>query len=528
MANLEEDDLVKLKELEKQGMLDDPDPESSIGQDQEEQYAWTEEFQRKILGLLINDSTFVRQSLGLIKPSYFGDEVHQEVCRTVLNHFTSYGVRPDKIYIQQSLEDKIGHKGDAIKLRYLAEFYTICEYFTPGVEDRDFLRDKTVDFAKEQACKIAFYKCLEIFKSQKEESKWSRINSLLREALIVDRDFEIGTEYFEDYEERYKRAMKAVETGDIFTSGFDSIDSALAGGGLLRGTIGAFCAPSGGCKSLCLVRAALRNLHRGKRILYVSTEMDEDGIAFRFDAQLADPANKFGVGINNLLQKKEIVFESLHEYTRDKDDKRLLIIKQFPAGSMDVPTFRAYYAQVLLYGFKPDIVIIDYVGEMKDYPNMPGWESKTKIVREFRGFATEENVLGLTALQPNRSGKEKIRIGEVLDDESLSEYAQIRPLDYFWTINRRQIEIEANIGRIFVSKHRGGSDHFEFHFKFDRRTLGIDEIGKDTYNSVLKKTEHNKDIRTDAAKAEGLIRDNQAKKNKKPNDDNKQKDLTGE
>ena len=523
---IEDTELVKFAELKKQGVLDDPDFEDSEG----DQYPWTEEFQRRILGLLINDATFIKTSLGLVKPAYFTDEVHQEVCRIILKHFTEYGVKPDRVYILQAIEDKIGNKNEAVKLRYFGEFHTICEYFTPGVEDRDFLRDKTVDFAKEQACKIAFYKCMEIFKTQKDEAKWTKINSLLREALIVDRDFEIGTDYFESYEERYARAMRAVETGDIFTSGFDSIDASLSGGGLLRGTIGAYCATSGGGKSLCLVRATLRNLHRGKRILYVSTEMDEDGISFRFDAQLADPANMFGVGINNLLQKKEVVFESLKKYTEEKDDKRLLIVKQFAAGSLDVATFRAYYAQVILHGFQPDIVIIDYVGEMRDYPGMPAWESKARIVRELRGFATEEKVLVLTALQPNRSGKEKIRLGEVLDSESLSEFNQIRPLDYFWTINRRQAEIECNMGRLFVDKQRGGADHFEFHLKFDRRTLAIDEITKDAYNTIMKDYTSKKDLTTDEAKAEGLVKEHEKKKKKPkdPKDEKKDGDLTGD
>ena len=517
MADIINDELEKFRLLQKQGMIDNPDDD-----DEGEQYPWNEDFQKKILGLLINDTTFVRQSNGLVKPSYFTDEIHQEIARIVLSHYTTYGVRPDRVFILQALEDKIGHKGDAVKLRYFGEFHTICEYFIPGVEDRDFLRDQTVNFAKEQACKIAFYKCMDIFKTQREDSKWAKINQLLRDALTVDRDFDIGTEYFQSYEERYKRALEAAAIGDIFTSGFDSIDAALMGGGMMRGTIGAFCATSGGGKSISLVRAALRNLHRGKRILYISTEMDEDGISFRFDAQLADPANLHGVGINNLVQKKDIVFDSLKKYTAEKDDKRLLIIKQFPAGSLDIPAFRAYYSQVLLYGFKPDVVIIDYVGEMKDYPGMPTWESKTKIVRELRGFATEEKVCVLTALQPNRSAKEKIRLGDVIDSESLSEFAQIRPLDYFWTINRKQAEIECNLGRLFVDKHRGGSDHFEFHIKFDRRTLAIEEISKDSYNTIMKEYGSKKELTTDEAKAQNLINEHKTKKKKTDNDPGKQ------
>ena len=126
---IEDTELVKFAELKKQGVLDDPDFEDSEG----DQYPWTEEFQRRILGLLINDATFIKTSLGLVKPAYFTDEVHQEVCRIILKHFTEYGVKPDRVYILQAIEDKIGNKNEAVKLRYFGEFHTICEYFTPGV-----------------------------------------------------------------------------------------------------------------------------------------------------------------------------------------------------------------------------------------------------------------------------------------------------------------------------------------------------------------------------------------------------------
>jgi hypothetical protein len=245
---------------------------------------------------------------------------------------------------------------------------------------------------------------------------------------------------------------------------------------------------SGTGKSLMLVTAALSNLLRGKRVLYITLEIDQDRTAERFDAQLADPAKQHGVTIKNLHEKKEIVFKALQDFTEDAEDKRLLLIKQFPGGAMDIPTFRAYYAQVVMHGFQPDMIIIDYVGEMKDYPGIPTHESRYRIVRDLRGFAVEEKVCILTAMQPNKSGKDAIKNGLVIDDDSIGDaYAQIKPLDAMWSINQFQEEKECGLARIFVIKHRFGQSRFVFYVLYDYDTLSIKQISQENYEIKLKR-----------------------------------------
>ena len=368
------------------------------------------------------------------------------------------------------------------------------------------------------ALKSAFDNSLNLIKKDPEsEDTWVKIQSVLKDALLVDRNFEEGLDYFSTFEERYERMKKNEDSLERFTSGFKKIDDALLGGGTHRGEIYSWIGLSGSGKSLALVTAALKNvIELNKRVLYVSLEMDEDKIAERFDAQIS------GVNINNLQENKEIVQKAFEETVKDKDDNKLLVIKQFPAGSMNVSTLRAYLHQLYIVGFKPDLVVIDYIGEMKDYPGMPTWESRYRIVRDLRGLATEENICIYTAMQPNKDAREaqkKDGLGDgVIDDTNLADsYGQIRPLDGCWSINQMQAEKDAGIARIFVIKHRHGKSRFTFYVQYNKDTLGMSQISENQYNELWKQVKFDKiDKKEDVeAQAEELKRMNEKRKKKK-------------
>ena len=236
---------------------------------------------------------------------------------------------------------------------------------------------------------------------------------------------------------------------------------------------------------MALVSSAKRNITKyNKKVLYVSLEMDEDKIAERFDAQFS------GVNINLLHENKDKIRQKFEEIKSENEDPKMLVVKQFPAGSMSVNTLKAYMQQLYMTGFKPDLVIVDYIGEMKDYPGMATWESRYRIVRDLRGLATEENVCIFTAMQPNKSAREAQKMdgpGEgVIDDDNLADsYGQIRPLDGCWSINQMQVEKDAGIARIFVIKHRHGKSRFTIWVGYDKDTLSMDQISHASYEKRL-------------------------------------------
>jgi replicative DNA helicase len=450
-------------------------------------YKWDDDFQRTILGLLLNDRWFATQCRDLIKPSYFLDERHQVVCRVLFEYMDEYKLIPTKTLVVQEVKNKISNKDDQVKFEYTAEVELIYKKYVPGIDTREFLLKQILNFAKLMGLKSAFDQSLGLIRRDPEsETTWSQIQEILKNALLVDRNFDEGLNYFETFEERYARMSKEEESRERFTSGFEAINDALLGGGPHRGEIYSWIGLSGSGKSLALVGAALKNVTElGKKVLYISLEMGEDSIAERFDAQLS------GVDINKLQELKDTVNEAFSKFASDKEDKRLLVIKQFPAGSMTVATLRAYLQQLQMTGFKPDLLVIDYVGEMKDYPGIPTHESRYRIVRDLRGLATEENICVFTAMQPNKDAREAQKtdgLGDgVIDDTNLADsYGQIRPLDGCWSINQMQAEKEAGIARIFVIKHRHGKSRFTCWVQFNSKTLQMTQISKEKYDKIWK------------------------------------------
>lgn len=466
-----------------------------------DQYHEDDTVQRNIMGALLSDRHFCVQAQGLVKPHYFVNEAHQLLCRILFDYFDNYRQVPPRQYVVQEMEDEISNRKPEIKQYFRTELVVVYEYYVPGAEARDYLLDRITNFAKTQSLKNAFNRCLEELKRKQGQETWLKIYDILRSALTIDRNFDPGLEYFQSFEERYARMMREQEEGEIFTSSFAAIDDALVGGGLSRGEVGSWMGLPGTGKSLALVAAAIANVHLGKKVLYLSLEMDEDKVAARFDAQFANMTKKHeNLTINNLIENKEIVFEALRDYVKEYEDPRLLIVKQFPAGNMDVAMFRAYLTQMKLRGFAPDLVILDYIGEMKDYPDMPTWESRNKITRDLRGLAVEEKICILTAMQPRREAREKsneLKDLGIIDDSNLADaYGQSRPLDAMWSINQFQDEKDCGLARIFVVKHRHGKSRFTFHVEFDNKTLRMSQISQAVYEKRLKEHRATKEVIT--------------------------------
>lgn len=487
-----------------------------------EQYNWSNEFQKNIVALLLNDRWFAVQCRDLINPSYFVDEVHQLLCKKLFSFLEEYKDVPQKSFILEEVESSIINKSNDIKLHYIAETNALYEKYVPNLESRDYLLHKILNFAKLMALKKSFDESLNLMKrSPNDESTWLKIQNILRDALLVDRNFNEGLNYFETFEERYDRMQKEEEVQERFTSGFRPIDDALLGGGPHRGEMYSWIGMSGTGKSLALVTAGLKNITElGKKVLYISLEMDEDKIAERFDAQISN------ININKLKDHKDNVKNALEEQIKEQENKKMLVIKQFPAGSMTVNTLRAYMQQLYMTGFKPDLLIIDYIGEMKDFPNMPTYESRYRIVRDLRGLATEEKICIFTAMQPNKNAREAQKIdGDgigFIDDTNLADsYGQIRPLDGCWSINQMQNEKEAGIARIFIIKHRHGRSRFSFHVQYNMETLAMEEISTNKYNEIWKKFSQQKVNRVSDMDSQTQDVWKNMKKNKDKNNQNK-------
>lgn len=458
--------------------LADPDAGGDV------KYSWDEDFQRHIIALILCDRQFMLQSLDLIKPSYFTNKAHQKACGIGFRYFKKYRNLPVKDFLVQEIKAEL--KDDKSIFHYLGEVNVLYDYFQPGLDAREYLQDKISYFAKIQAVKQAFHNSLkEIDKSPESEQTWTKIYDMMRDAMTTHQNFEVGLDYFASVKDRYERMAADCEDKKEFLLGLQTVDEDVTYG---PGEIISIVAGSGVGKSVMLACIAATNLLRGKRGVYITLELAEDKVGDRMDAILT------GFPIHNLYNSKETIFEQLANLKGvDYESKMPFVIKQFPAGTATVNTIRAYISQLRFHGFDPDFVIVDYVGEMQDYPDMKTYESREKIVRDLRALATEENVFIATAMQPNRASKEaqKNQAGR-LDDEHLADsFGQIRPLDACFAIMQNDNEKLLGIGRMYVIKQRDGKSRYQIYLGFNQENLKITEIHRDTY--MQKMNAHKKE-----------------------------------
>jgi replicative DNA helicase len=443
-------------------------------------YSWDDNFQRRIIGLILTDNYFLIQASSLVLPEYFVNEVHGDIANICFDFFTKYKGVPQKFIVEQLLLEKIKNRDDTIKLYYKTELENIYENFIPEIISREVLLDKIVFFAKIQALKIAMEQAQRELKNNSDnDDVWFNVYEKINKAMLVNKNFDIGFEYFLNLEAFFHKLGESTDTSEKFTSAFPKIDNSLTGGGLQRGEIYSWIALPGKGKSLALVKAAVENVKQGKKVVFITLEMDWIGICKRFTSQFTEKPHNF------LMNHKDEIIDLVNLYTKELDDKNLLVVKQFPSGSIDVNDIRSFISQLQLYGYKPDMVIVDYVGEMKDFPNIPTWESKYRIIRDLRGLAMEYNFCCLTCVQPSKSAAE-LDTSAFIDEQNIGgSFDQFKPLDGLWSINQTNEEKDGSVARIFVIKHRNGKSRFHFHVAFNYNILSMYECTETKYRMTM-------------------------------------------
>lgn len=456
--------------------------------DQGAKFQFGPEIEQMLLAAMLRERSFLTQSKTLISPRYFANQPREVICDTLVKFFDENHTMPPKAIMKLELEKaaKARNKNPAL---FEAELNTIYASYEPELQVREYLLDQIEEFAKVQSLKLAYNKTVDIVFSQ-DADKWSRIWDILKQPFQISRNKDYGLDYFHTIEEWFARQKEKKVNADVYTSSFDCIDYSMSDGGGVAGELYGWMGMPGTGKSLLLVKTALANVMRGKRCLFLSLEMDADKVAKRFHSQLTR------VNIHEIMQNENVVvnqvkgaLKDLHQNWHQKvPDDKYLIIKQFPAGTLDVNGLRAFTTQLANESFKPDIVIVDYVGELKDYPGMELHESRQRLCRDLRALGVELQHNTWTALQPNRGGRQAQKGMGVLDDDSIGDsYGQVRVFDGLWSINQSREEKQMNVARIFNIKLRDGKSNVSFPVFVDPQTLDISQIDDDDYKDRMSK-----------------------------------------
>jgi len=482
-------DIENLSEQEKLKLAACVNPDA----DADSRFAFGPEIEQTILASMLLDRSFLTQAKTLVSPRYFANQARELICDVLFDYFDHYRVVPPKHVMTHEVKERATAKNKADVI-YLAELNVVYHNYEPQLQVREWLLDQIEEFAKVQALKLAYNKTVGIVFSD-HANKWNQIWDILKQPFQISRNKDFGLDYFHTIEEWFLRQKEKKDSLEVFTTSFPTIDATMGDGGPVRGELYGWMGLPGVGKSLLLVQTALANVKFGKKVLFVSLEMDADKVAKRFHSQIA------GVDIHEIMANEKKVVSAVHgalddikfQYPDKVADDRLLIIKQFPPGTMDCNGLRAFLTALSNENFKPDMLVLDYVGEMRDFAGIETWESRQRLCRDLRALGVELGHVTWTAIQPNRSGRQAQKGMGVLSDENIGDsFGQVRVFDGLWAINQDLPEKEMGVARISNFKLRDGKSHTLFPVIIDRQTLEISQIEEMEYKDRMSKYKEKK------------------------------------
>ena len=341
------------------------------------------DYQYKLMLQILTDRKFGNSIIDIVDPNYFEDQYLRVIAATIKEAKVSDDIIPDvgslEVRLLQDIKDDVVRKFTLRELRKVQE---------ASLDDTLKTQDIAMRFCKQQELK--------------------------KSMLVINKIIEKGD--LEDYEECEKILRKALEHGDSKDDGinvFDNIKEVLSedfrkpiptgikgldeimDGGLSKGELAVILAPFGVGKTTMITKIANTAMIRGYKVLQI---FFEDTIKVIQRKHLSCWSK---IDLNSLSLHKEEILSIAEEF---KNTGGQLKLKKFSGDGTTIPVIKQYIRRLIASGFKPDIVLLDYIDVVepsKNYTDVNVGEGS--VMRQFEAMLAELDMAGWTAVQGNRS-----------------------------------------------------------------------------------------------------------------------------
>lgn len=269
---------------------------------------------------------------------------------------------------------------------------------TPGElreEHYDWLLQDFETFIRHKGLERAILKSADLL----EKGEYGPVEDLIKSAVQVGLNKDLGTDYFEDPRARLLRIKD--KNGQIST-GWITVDRRLFGG-MNRGELNIFAGGSGAGKSLFLANLGVNWALQGLNVVYVTLELSEELVSMRVDSMVTEIATR---DIFRQLDEVEMRVRVIGKRSGTYQ------VKYMPSGKT-ANDLRSYLKEYeIKLGRRVDVLLVDYLDLLMPISRRISAENlfvKDKYVsEELRNLAVEKNCILVTASQLNRGAVEEV------------------------------------------------------------------------------------------------------------------------
>lgn len=376
------------------------------------QSAFPPEFERCVLAALIQDTKFLRESIPLLRPEYFVDQMHATAVKVIVTSYVRTKTSPSKVGLLSGLVEELKialkPKKDQESALILGPCREFCEEVFKPTGDVADVKDKFLDFARQREMENSVLETFQKLDSG-ELKATEALDAIRRTHQRINATHQGGSDYFPEVEGLASDFINVKRRA--FSTGFRTLDMKM-GGGMEAQTLTTFIAPPKGGKSMSLVNIGHANCLRGCNVFVFTLEIREIKWKQRITSRIT------GIPMGELVQQKDVMLEKVVKFWELYHPR--LIIKEYPTKGAGCDDFRSYlYWAEAEMGIKPDVILIDYGDLLKSGGKFS--EERHAIASSYeqmRALAQEFDAAVVTASQGNRESMTKrvVRMNDIAEE----------------------------------------------------------------------------------------------------------------
>ena len=401
----------------------------------------------------LEDEIYLNSIIDNLNYKFFKNKDFQQIVKIIQALYKKNKCRPTKTELELYLNT------DELKEHY-EKAKVIINDIDSDLSD-ELTYNYTEKFLQEQAVFTTF---LDIVDSKERDVK--TIHEKFNKACNISITTNVGHDYFENLD---KHITDLTTRQNTIKTSWDWLDERLDGGFLEDGrAMYVFAGPTNVGKSIFLSNIATNAAEAGKKVLVVSLEMSEMIYSKRITSKLTNlPINRLQDHVDTLKEKVN-TFKALRPNSK-------MLIKEFPPNSITPPQLEAFIKKLGNKGFKPDIIVLDYLNLMAATYGNNSYERIKSISEQVRAMSYTFECPVISATQVNRTGYGNNDAGGPGLESIGESYGLGATADAIVSIWRTEQDEEDNALHIGIIKNRFGSNTGTNRMSIDYTTLTLEE-----------------------------------------------------
>ena len=410
------------------------------------------DFQYRLILQILTDRKFAQSILEIISPNYFEDSYMRIIVATIKDAYEKHEAVPDvgslRSRLLENVQDEIDRNSVFSQLRRIEE---------SELNDTFYIQETAIKFCKRQELVKAIKSMNEII-TKGDVDDFDKCEEILKKALehgdnsdgVVDVCDNIDDVLSDDYR-------------NPIPTGIEGLDE-MMDGGLAKGELAIILAAWGVGKTTMITKMANHAKHLGYNVMQIFFEDTTKVIQRKhISCWTKIPLNE--------LQARRIEAKQGFE-SFDKSSGKLKLVK-LKSDRTTIPKIKQVIRKNIAQGFKPDLILIDYIDCVLPSRNFNDvHEGQGAVMRDLETMLDELDIAGWTATQGNRSSIK----AEIVEGDQMGGSIKKAQIGHFLVSIAKTLEQkETGKANMAILKSRFGKSGVIFEdIVFNNATIQID------------------------------------------------------